>query len=180
MARAAVLSVATPWYQPWQPTEVRCQLLRHITWPPPCRRHCRGSFRVPRPAVLCRGCLPWVAVEIAMEIAVDLAVEIAVEIVMASAMGVHGVPLIAAAFRASPWNVRGSPWSVRGSPWSVHGCPWNAVEKDVERRGGPWALPRCSVKKINNVHPSLWAPLKYRAICRPVMYIDTYPCIHHR
>ena len=96
--------------------------------------------------------MPWVAVEIAMEIAVDLAVEIAVEIVMASAMGVHGVPLIAAAFRASPWNVRGSPWSVRGSPWSVHGCPWNAVEKDVERRGGPWALPRCSAKKTNNVH----------------------------
>ena len=77
----------------------------------------------------------------------DLAVEIAVEIAMASAMGLHGVPLLAAAFRGSPWNVRGSPWSVRGSPWSVRGCPWNAVEIAVECHGGPWALPRCSAKK---------------------------------
>ena len=30
-ANAAVLSVATPWYQPWQPTEVR--------------GHCHGNFR---------------------------------------------------------------------------------------------------------------------------------------
>ena len=79
-----------------------------------------------------------------MEIAVDLAVEIAVEIAMASVMGLHGVPLLVAAFRGSPWNVRGSPWSVRG-------CPWNAVEISVECRGGPWALPRCSAKKTNNV-----------------------------
>ena len=82
-----------------------------------------------------------------MDIAADLAVEIALEIVMASTMGLRGVPLLAAAFRGSPWNVRGSPWSVRG-------CPWNAVDIAVECRGGPWALPRCSAKKTNNVHPS--------------------------
>ena len=121
-----------------------------------------GLSVVPRPAVVCRGCLPWVAGEIAVELAVgiavdlavDLAVEIAVEIAMASAMVLHGVPLLAAAFRGSPWNVHGSPWSVRGSPWSVRGCPWNAVEIAVECRGGPWALPRCSAKKTNNAHPS--------------------------
>ena len=87
------------------------------------------------------------AVDITVEIAVDLVVEIAVEIAMASAMGLHGVPLLAAAFR-------GSPWSVRGSPWNVRGCPWNAVEIAVECRGGSRALPRCSTKKTNNVHPS--------------------------
>ena len=92
--------------------------------------------------------------EIAVEIAMDLAVEIAMEIAMVSTMGRHGVPLLAAAFRGSPWNVHGSPWSVRGSPWSVRGCPWNAVEIAVECRGGPWALPRCSAKKTNNAHPS--------------------------
>ena len=43
-----------------------------------------GLSVVPRPAVVCRGCLPWVAVEIS--------VEIAVEIAMASAMGLHGAP----------------------------------------------------------------------------------------
>ena len=101
---------------------------------------------VPWPAVVCHGCLPWVAVEIN--------VEIAVEIAMASAMSLHGVPLLVAAFRGSPWNIRGSPWGVHGSPWSVHGCPWNAVEISVECRGGPWALPRCFAKKTNNVHPS--------------------------
>ena len=47
------------------------------------------------------------AVEIAVEITVDLAAEITVEI---AAMGLHGAPLLAAAFRGSPWNVRGSPW----------------------------------------------------------------------
>ena len=57
-----------------------------------------GLSAVPRPAVVCRGCLPWVAVE--------FAVEFAVEIAMATAMGLHGVPLLAAAFRGSPWNVR--------------------------------------------------------------------------
>ena len=72
-----------------------------------------GLSVVPRPAVVCRGCLPWVVVEIFVEIAVDLAVEIAMEIAMASAMGLHGVPLLAAAFRESPWNVCGSPWNVR-------------------------------------------------------------------
>ena len=85
---------------------------------------------VPRLAVVCRGGLPWLAVEIAV----------------ASAMGLHGVLLLAAAFRGSPWNARGSPWSVRG-------CPWNDVEIAVECRGGPWALQRCSAKKTNNVHP---------------------------
>ena len=67
-----------------------------------------GLSVVPRPAAVSRGCLPWVAVEIS--------VEIAVEIAMASAMGLHGVPLLATAFRGSPLNARGSPWSVRGSP----------------------------------------------------------------
>ena len=102
-----------------------------------------GLSVVPRPAVVCRG-MPWVGVEIAVEIAVALAVEIAVEITMARAMGLHGVPLLAAAFhgstwnvRGSPWSVRGTPWSVRGCPWSVRGCPWNAVEVAVEGRGGP-------------------------------------------
>ena len=76
-----------------------------------------GLSVVPRTAVVSCGCLPWVAVEIAVEIA------------MASAMGLHGVPLLAAAFRGSPWNVRGSPCSVRGSMWSVRDCPWNAHEK---------------------------------------------------
>ena len=114
-----------------------------------------GLSVVPWPAVVCRGCLPWVAVEIAVEIVVDHAVEIAVEITMASAMGLHGVPLLAAVFRGSPWNVHGSPWSVRGSPRSVRGCPWNAVEIAVECGGGPWALPRCSAKETNNVNPSV-------------------------
>ena len=115
-----------------------------------------GLSVVPRPAVVCSGCLPWVAVEIVVEIAVDLAVKIAVELAMASAMGLHGVPLLAAEFRGSPSNVRGSPWSVRGSPWRVDGCPWNTVEIAVECRGGSWALPRCCAKNTNNVHPSFF------------------------
>ena len=86
-----------------------------------------GLSVVPRPAVVCRECLPWVGVKIGVEIGVDLTMEIAVEITMASAMGLHGVPLLAAAFCGSPWNVRGSPWSVHGSPWSVRGW-WNAAE----------------------------------------------------
>ena len=102
--------------------------------------------------------LPWyavgAAVEIAVEIAVDLAVEIVVEIAMARATGLHGVALLAAAFRGSPWNALGNPWKVRGCPWSVRGCPWNAVDMAVECRGGPWTLPRCSAKKTNNVHPA--------------------------
>ena len=57
--------------------------------------------------------LPWyavgAAVEIAVQIAVNLAVEIVVEIAMASATGLHGVALLDAAFRGSPWNVRGNP-----------------------------------------------------------------------
>ena len=71
-----------------------------------------GLSVVPRLAVVCRGCLPWLAVDIAVEIAVDLTVEIAAEIAMASAMGLHGVPLLAAAFRGSP-------------SWE---CPWKPVE----------------------------------------------------
>ena len=86
--------------------------------------------------------------EIAGEIAEDLAVEIDTEIAMASAMGLHGVPLLAAAFRGSPWKVRGSSWSVRG-------YPWNAVDTAAECRGVPWILPWCSAKKTNNVHLSL-------------------------
>ena len=93
------------------------------------------------------------AVEIAVVIAMDFAVEIAVEITMASALGLHGVQLLAAAFRGSPWNVRGNPWKVRGSPWSVGGCLWNAVDMAVECRGGPRKPPRCSAKRTNNVHP---------------------------
>ena len=42
--------------------------------------------------------LPWYAMGAAAEIAVESVVEIA----MASAMGLHGVPLLAAAFRGSP------------------------------------------------------------------------------
>ena len=103
---------------------------------------------------------------LAVEIAVDLAVEIAVEIAMASVLGLHGVPLLATAFRGSPWNVRGSPWSVRGSPRNVRSCPWNAVEIAVECRGGPWALPRCYAKKTNNLHTS-WHRGGRFALLRP-------------
>ena len=99
-----------------------------------------GLSVVPRPAVVCRGCLPW---RLPWKLPW-----------LVPSMGLHGVPLLTAAFRGSPWNVRRSPWSVCGSPWSVRGCPWNAVEIAVECRGGPWALPRCSAKKTNNVHPS--------------------------
>ena len=56
--------------------------------------------------------MPWVGVKIGVEIGVDLTMEIAVEITMASAMGLHGVPLLAAAFRGSP-------------SWE---CPWKPVE----------------------------------------------------
>ena len=41
---------------------------------------------------------------------------------------------------------------------SVRGFSWNAVGIAVECRGGLWTLPRCSAKKINNVHPSITAP----------------------
>ena len=81
--------------------------------------------------------LPWYA----MGAAVDLAVKIAAEVAMASAMGLHGVPLLATAFRGSPWNVRGSPWNVRGSPWKVHGREVFAVV-----RGTPWTWPRNAVE----------------------------------
>ena len=86
-----------------------------------------GLSVVPRPAVVCRGCLPWIAVEIAVEIAVDLAVEIAVEITMASAMGLHGVPPLAAAFRGSPCSVRearGRSAVARGVSAVARGMPW--------------------------------------------------------
>ena len=62
-----------------------------------------------------RGFAGGAAVEIAVEIAVDLALEVAVEIAMASATGLHGVPLLAAVLRRSLWNVRGSPWKIHGS-----------------------------------------------------------------
>ena len=107
--------------------------------------------------------LPWYVV--------GAALEIAVEITMASAMGLHGVPLLAAAFSGSPWNVRGSPWKVRDSPWSVRGCPWSAVDMAVECRGGPWAPSRYSAKKQNNVHTSQyrgvpsWATMWRAALC---------------
>ena len=91
--------------------------------------------------------------EVAVEIAVDPVVEIAVEIVIASAIGLHGVTLLAVAFRGSPWNVRGSPWKVRGSPWDVRGYPWNGMDMALERRGGPWTLPRWSAKETSNIHP---------------------------
>ena len=104
--------------------------------------------------------MPWVAVDIAVEIPVNLAVEIAVKVAMASAMGLHGVPLLAATFLGSPWNVCGSPWSVRGSPWIVRGCPWNVVKISVECREFPRALMRCSTKRTNNIHPSDQVALK--------------------
>ena len=43
----------------------------------------------------------------AVELVVEVAVE-TVEIAMASAMGLHGVPLLTAAFRGSPWNSAGA------------------------------------------------------------------------
>ena len=95
----------------------------------------------------------------AVNAAMEIAVEIAVEIAMASAMDLHGVPLLAAAFRGSPWNVRGSPWKVRGSPLSVRGYPRNTVGMAVKCRGGSWTLPRCSAKKTNNVHLSTFVTL---------------------
>ena len=73
--------------------------------------------------------------------AVKIAVEIVVEIAMARAIGLHGVPLPAAAFRGSPWKLRGSPWSVRG-------YPRNAVDIAVEYRGGSWTLSRCPPPQI--------------------------------
>ena len=99
-----------------------------------------GISVLPQLAVVRRGCLLW------------LAVEIAVKMAMASTMGLYGIPLLAAAFRRSPWSVRGSPWSVRG-------CPLNGVEIAVECRGGQWALPQLSAKKTNNVHPSAFTIL---------------------
>ena len=72
--------------------------------------------------------------------AVDLAVEITVKITTASAMGLHGVPLLSAAFRGSPWNVFGGRGvSVVGSGGSlvVRGTPWNAVEVLGHCRGAP-------------------------------------------
>lgn len=51
-----------------------------------------GLAVVPWLAMVCRGGLPWIAVEIALEITLGLAVESAVEIAMASAMGRQGVP----------------------------------------------------------------------------------------
>ena len=87
------------------------------------------------------------AVKIAVEIAVGLTVENVAEMVVGSVIGLHGVPLLTAAFFGSPWNVCGSPWKVRGSPWSVRGCPWNAVDIAAESRGGPWTPPPCSAKQ---------------------------------
>ena len=54
----------------------------------------------------------------------DLAVETAVEIAMASAMGLHGVEILAAAFRGSTWNVRGRSAVARGVPPVVRRTPW--------------------------------------------------------
>ena len=81
--------------------------------------------------------LPWYAVGAA----VDLAVKIAAEVAMASAMGLHGVPLLAAAFRGSPWNVAWKPVKARESPWKVHGGGVFAVV-----RGTPWTWPRNTVE----------------------------------
>ena len=69
-----------------------------------------GLSAVPRPAVVCRGCLPRV-VEIVVEIAVDLAVEIAVEIA-----------------RIVPWASTRCSATCRGIPWKRMECPWKPVE----------------------------------------------------
>ena len=61
-----------------------------------------GYSTVPRLAVVRRDCFPYIAVEIAVEIAVDIAVEVPI----ASAIGLHGVLLLAAVFCEGPWNVR--------------------------------------------------------------------------
>ena len=52
------------------------------------------------------GGLPWYAVV--------SVVEIAVEIAMTSAICPYGVPLLAAAFRGSPWSARGRSPQTRG------------------------------------------------------------------
>ena len=111
MARTTVLSVATsavPIMATHGSTTATVTAYSMATSMPWAVGIALGRSVVPRPAVVCRGCLPWDAVEFA----VDLAVEIA----LASAMRLHNAPLLAAAFRGSPWNVR-------GSQWSVHGCP---------------------------------------------------------
>ena len=77
--------------------------------------------------------------------AVGIAVEIAVEVDMASATGLHGVPLLAT---RHPMEARGMPVEarrksavargvsavVRGTPWT---WPWKAVEVSGQCRGAP-------------------------------------------
>ena len=70
------------------------------------------------------------AVEIAVEIAVDFAAEIVVEIAMASATGLHGLELLATAFRGSPWKPVEGPRPVE--------CPRLSVERRGHSRGIPW------------------------------------------
>ena len=75
----------------------------------------------------------------AVDAAVGIAVHSGVDIAMASAIGLHGVTLLATTFRRSPWNVRGCSWNAVNMA--------DAVNMRVECRGGPWTLPRCSPQK---------------------------------
>ena len=88
----------------------------------------------------------------------QLAVEIAVEIAMASAMGLHGVALLATAFHGSLCGMsveargrsavaRGVSAVVRGTPWT---WPWNAVEVRGHCRGAP---PK---RQIVYIPPNSW------------------------
>ena len=87
-----------------------------------------GLSVVPRPAVVCRGCLPWVVVEIAVEIDVYLAVYLAVKI------AIWLVPWASTVLRYLPRHfveahgmsveARGVSAIARGMPWKQL---WNAV-----------------------------------------------------
>ena len=82
-----------------------------------------------------RSVVPRLAVEIvvenAVELAVDFAVDLAVEIVMASAMGLHGVP------RHSV-EAHGMPVEALGRSAVAVECPRLSVERRGNSRRMPW------------------------------------------
>ena len=136
----------SPWVSVGMSTCVSRERVRGCPWMFTwvCRRVSAGVFAAVRWRLrLAVGA----AVEVAVDIAVDIAMEINVPCGMASAMGLHGIPLLNAAFR-------GSPWEVRGSLWNIHGFPRKAVDMFVECREGRWTPPRSSAKHTNTVHPS--------------------------
>ena len=67
-----------------------------------------GLAVVPWLAVVCRGGLPWLAVDMAVEITVDITVEIAVETDCHGKC--HGPPRRSAAYGGSPWKPMACPW----------------------------------------------------------------------